>query len=96
VHTTDYLQFALFAAIILATTQPLGRYMQAVFSGEKTLLSLVLRPVERLLYLACGIDEKAEHSWKRYAGNLLLFAFLGTILTYAILRRNANSSRLPA
>ena len=85
-HTTDYLQFALYAAIILATTQPLGRYMQAVFSGERTFLSRILRPVERLIYLACGIDENAEQGWKRYAGNLLLFALLGTVLTYAILR----------
>ena len=48
-HTTDYLQFALFAVIILGTTQPLGRYMAAVFSGEKTFLSRALRPVERLI-----------------------------------------------
>jgi len=100
VHTTDYLQFALYAAIILATTQPLGRYMQAVFSGERTFLSRILRPVERLIYLACGIDEAAEQGWKRYAGNLLLFALLGTILTYAILRLQAllplNPEGLPA
>ena len=99
-HTTDYLQFALYAAIILATTQPLGRYMQAVFSGERTFLSRILRPVERLIYLACGIDEAAEQGWKRYAGNLLLFALLGTILTYAILRLQAllplNPEGLPA
>ncbi len=99
-HTTDYLQFALFAAIILATTQPLGRYMQAVFSGEKTFLSFALRPVERLIYLACGVDETAEQGWKKYAGHLLLFALLGTILTYAILRLQAllplNPQDLPA
>jgi potassium-transporting ATPase potassium-binding subunit len=65
VHTTDYLQFALFAAIILGTTQPLGRYMAAVFSGEKTFLSRALRPVERLIYLACGVQESTEQSWKR-------------------------------
>jgi len=89
VHTTDYLQFALYAAIILATTQPLGRYMAAVFSGEKTILSVALRPVERLVYLICGVDEAAEQGWKKYAGHLLLFSLTGTILTYAILRLQA-------
>jgi K+-transporting ATPase ATPase A chain len=89
VHTTDYLQFALFAAIILGTTQPLGRYMAAVFSGEKTFLSRALRPVERLIYLACGVQETAEQNWKKYTGHLLLFALIGTLLTYAILRLQA-------
>jgi K+-transporting ATPase ATPase A chain len=100
VHTTDYLQFALYAAIILATTQPLGRYIQAVFAGEKTPLSVVLRPVERLIYLACGVDENTEQGWKKYAGHLLLFSLAGTILTYAILRLQAllplNPQGLPA
>jgi K+-transporting ATPase ATPase A chain len=100
VHTTDYLQFALYAAIILATTQPLGRYIQAVFAGEKTPLSVVLRPVERLIYLACGVDENTEQGWKKYAGHLLLFSLASTILTYAILRFQAllplNPQGLPA
>ena len=99
-HTTDYLQFALFAAIILGTTQPLGRYMAAVFSGEKTFLSRALVPVERLIYLACGVQEGTEQSWKKYAGHLLLFSLIGTLLTYAILRLQAflplNPQGLPA
>ena len=99
-HTSDYLQFALYAAIILATTQPLGRYMAAVFSGEKTFLTPVLRPVERLIYLACGVQETVEQSWKKYAGHLLMFALVGTLLTYAILRLQAflplNPQALPA
>jgi K+-transporting ATPase ATPase A chain len=99
-HTTDYLQFALFAAIILGTTQPLGRYMASVFSGEKTFLSPVLRPAERLIYVACGVQENSEQSWKKYAGHLLLFGLIGTLLTYAILRLQAylplNPQGLPA
>jgi K+-transporting ATPase ATPase A chain len=86
VHTTDYLQFAAYAAIIAGTTQPLGRYMAAMFSGQKTVLTPVMRPVERLIYAICGVQETVEHSWKRYAGHLLLFALIGTIATYAMLR----------
>ena len=85
-HTTDYLQFAAFAAVIVGATQPLGRYMAALFSGQKTFLSPLLQPVERLVYLICGIQESVEHSWKRYAGHLLLFALTGTLMSYAILR----------
>jgi K+-transporting ATPase ATPase A chain len=86
VHTTDYLKFAVFAVIILATTQPLGLYMARVFSGERTFLSPLMRPVERLIYLACGVQENVEQGWKKYAGHLLIFALVGTIATYALLR----------
>ncbi len=85
-HTTDYLQFIAYAAIILATTQPLGRYMATVFSGERTFLTPVLGPAERLIYAICGVRPNTEQSWKSYAGHLLLFAVIGTIATYAILR----------
>jgi K+-transporting ATPase ATPase A chain len=86
VHTTDYLKFAVFIAVILGTTQPLGRYMAALFSGHRTILSPVLRPVERLIYAICGVQETVEHSWKRYVGHVLLFALIGTVSTYALLR----------
>ncbi len=85
-HTTDYLKFAVFIAVIIGTTQPLGRYMAALFSGHRTILSPVLRPLERLIYAICGVQENVEHSWKRYVGHVLLFALIGTISTYALLR----------
>ena len=47
----DYLQLALFTAILLLTAKPLGIYMDQVFDGTKTLLSPVLGPVERLIYV---------------------------------------------
>src|SRR5208283_1684023 len=40
----------------------------------------------RLTYWICGVQEDVEQSWKKYAGHLLLFAVIGTLLTYAILR----------
>jgi K+-transporting ATPase ATPase A chain len=86
VHTTDIIQFAVYAAIILATTPILGRFMARVFLGERTFLSPILHPVERTIYAVCGIREDSEQSWKRYAGHILLFAIVGTLSTYAILR----------
>src|SRR5271168_1451305 len=74
--------------------------MAAVFSGEKTFLTPVLRPIERLTYLVCGVQESSEQAWKKYAGHLLLFALIGTLLTYAMLRLQAllplNPQGLPA
>ncbi len=85
-HTTDFVQFAVYAAIILALTPVLGGYMAKVFTGERTFLYPLLRPVERLIYGICGVREDAEQSWKRYAGHLLLFAVVGIVSTYAVLR----------
>jgi len=86
VNTTDLLQFVAFIAIILAVTPVLGAYMARVFSGERTLLSPVLRPVERVIYLICGVREDSEEHWLRYVSHLLLFSLIGTLATYAMLR----------
>jgi potassium-transporting ATPase potassium-binding subunit len=84
--TTDVLQFAVFIGLILLATPILGAYMARVFSGEKTPLSVVLLPVERVIYKICGVREDLEEHWLRYAGHLLLFSVIGTIATYAMLR----------
>ncbi len=84
--STDLLQFAVFIGLILLATPILGAYMARVFSGEKTLLSVALRPVERIIYKICGVREDLDEHWLRYAGHLLLFSAIGTIATYAMLR----------
>jgi K+-transporting ATPase ATPase A chain len=86
VGSTDLLQFAVFIGLILLATPILGAYMARVFSGEKTPLSVVLRPVERIIYKICGVREELEEHWLRYAGHLLLFSAIGTIVTYTMLR----------
>lgn len=80
------LQIAVYFVLLLLLTRPTGAYMARVFTGERTLLSPVIRPVERLLYRLCGVDESEEMSWTRYAGALLLFSVVGLLLSYALLR----------
>jgi K+-transporting ATPase ATPase A chain len=100
VGSTDLLQFAIFIGLILLATPILGAYMARVFSAEKTPLSVVLRPVERIIYKICGVREELEEHWLRYAGHLLLFSAIGTIVTYAMLRLQQylplNPRALPA
>jgi K+-transporting ATPase ATPase A chain len=50
-------QILIFFAIIVAIAVPLGTYMARVFTGERTFLSPVLAPVERVTYSLCGVDE---------------------------------------
>ncbi|MFO1057749.1 MAG: potassium-transporting ATPase subunit KdpA [Dongiaceae bacterium] len=81
-----WLQIAVFAALVLATTKPLGIYMARVFAGERTFLSPVLRPIERGLYALCGIDPERDQHWTTYAFAMLLFNAAGLFILYALER----------
>ena len=81
-----WLQILAFFAVLLAVTKPLGVHMARVFAGEKTFLDPVLRPIERLLYRATGVDEKREMDWKEYTIAMLLFSAVSMLVLYLIER----------
>ncbi|HUO91299.1 MAG TPA: potassium-transporting ATPase subunit KdpA, partial [Rhizomicrobium sp.] len=81
-----WLQIAIYAAIIIAITAPLGGYMMRVFNGERTFLSPILRPIERLVYRLCLVDENEDQHWTVYAVGMLLFSFAGFVILYAVQR----------
>ena len=81
-----WIQIALFCAVILALTKPLGGYMTRVFNGERTLLSPVLRPVEAGIYRLSGVDAKREQHWLTYTVGMLLLQLVGLVFLYALLR----------
>jgi len=84
--TNGWMQIAVFLAVILAITKPLGVYMARVFSRERTFLDPVARPVERLLYRVTGVDEKHEMRWTEYAVTMLLFSGASMLLLYLLER----------
>jgi K+-transporting ATPase ATPase A chain len=79
-------QIILFCVIIIALAKPLGAYMTRAFQGERTLLSPVLAPVERVFYALAGIDPKSDQRWTSYAASMLAFNFAGFLLLYLTLR----------
>jgi K+-transporting ATPase ATPase A chain len=83
---SGWLQIALFGAIVILITRPLGGYMTRVFAGERTFLSPVLRPVEHAVYWCCGVDEKEEQHWLTYAVAVLFFSVVGFLSLYALQR----------
>ena len=84
--SNGWLQIALFSAIVILITRPLGWYMTRVFAGEWTPLRPLLRPVERFIYRCCGIDETEEQSWRTYAVAMLFFSVAGFVTLYALQR----------
>jgi len=81
-----WLQIAIFFLLILVCTKPLGAFIATVIEGRRNFLSPVLSPVERLIYRLCGVDEKEEQHWTRYAGALLAFSLFSALLLYAMQR----------
>jgi len=83
----DWIQLALFVAVLLAITKPLGLYLVQVFDPRgKTWLDPFIRPIERWTYRRCGIEPDKEQGWLRYATSLLSFSLIGLVFTYLILR----------
>lgn len=79
-----FLQLAIFLLAVLAVTKPPGLYMAKVFSSEKTFLERVLRPVERLIYRLCRIDDRREQHWTEYTSAMLVFSLVSFLLLYLL------------
>src|ERR1051326_2048304 len=84
-----WLQIALYCVVVILITKPFGGFMTRVFTGERTVLSPVLGPVERGVYRICGVDEKAEQHWMTYGVAMLLFSLAGFVFLYALQRLQA-------
>ena len=88
----------LVAAILLA--RPLGGYIARVMEGERTILSPVVRPVERGIYRVMRIDETAEQRWTAYAVSVIVFSFVCIVALYLQQRLQSvlplNQGGLPA
>jgi K+-transporting ATPase ATPase A chain len=84
-----WLQIALFCAVIILLVKPFGGYMTRVFTGERTFLSPVLGPLERLFYRLSGVDERSDQNWLTYAVSMLLFSLVGFASLYALMRFQA-------
>jgi K+-transporting ATPase ATPase A chain len=82
-------QILLFCAIIVATTPLFGGYMTRVFSGERTFLSPLLRPVEIAIYKIAGVNERSEQHAVTYTIGMLLFHLGGLLILYVLMRAQA-------
>jgi potassium-transporting ATPase potassium-binding subunit len=81
-----WIQILLFFAIVVGITPVLGAYMTRVFSGERTFLSPVLRPVESAIYRVAGVDERHEQHAVSYTVAMMLFHVGGFLILYVLMR----------
>ncbi|MCW8157796.1 potassium-transporting ATPase subunit KdpA [Stutzerimonas stutzeri] len=81
-HANDYWLIAAFFILVLAPAPWLGRYLYRAMEGERTWLTPVFQPVERLCYRIAGIDQEREQNWMSYCLALLgltAFSLLGLL-----------------
>ncbi|TAJ70195.1 MAG: potassium-transporting ATPase subunit KdpA [Phenylobacterium sp.] len=79
-------EIALTIALTVALGWPLGIYLGRVWAGEKTWLDPMLKPVERLVYAACGVKPEKGQTWVQYALSMLAFSAASFVVLYLILR----------
>jgi potassium-transporting ATPase potassium-binding subunit len=89
---TDILYILVFLLVLIVLAVPFSIYMAKVFTGKRTFLTPVIRPIEVGLYRLCRIDESEEMSWKKYAVMFLLFNGVGLIVLFLL---QLSQGRLP-
>jgi len=89
---TEILGVVAMFVITLLLAIPFGKYISKVFTGEKTFLDPVFKPVERFFYKISGIDSDHEMNWKQHLTALLTINFLWFFMSMLILM---NMSWLP-
>jgi K+-transporting ATPase ATPase A chain len=94
-NASGWIQLALYVAVLVAITKPLGLFLLQVLDPDRagndrgsggTFLGAVLGPVERLIYKVLRVDPKREQTWKGYAVGVLLFSVVTLLVTYGMLR----------
>lgn len=82
--TSDFLQIALYLALLIGLAPVLGSYMYKVFTGQKHLMLPVFGKLEKLIYKLSGIHSEEEANWKTYTIGLLLFNVVGLLFLFVL------------
>jgi len=83
---SGWLTIFIFVGVLTALAIPMGSYLAAVYSGERTFLDPIMRVPERFAYRIMRVDPTREQNWKQYAKSLIIFSLVGWLLIYFILR----------
>lgn len=95
-----WIQILAYCVVVVLLVKPLGGYMYRVFNGDRTFLSPILGPVERVLYRIAGTSEREEQHWTVYAAGIMLFSLASFLVLYVLQRLQGvlpyNPAGMPA
>jgi potassium-transporting ATPase potassium-binding subunit len=81
-----WLQLIFFIVVLVLLAKPLGLFMAKVYQGERTFVTPIFAPFERLTYRLAGIHPEEEMDWKIYTLAVLLFSLVGFVFLYLLQR----------
>jgi potassium-transporting ATPase potassium-binding subunit len=82
--TGDLIFLLIFLLITVLLAVPIGKYMSQIFSGQRTFMTPMMRPIERFIYRIVGVDENEEMNWKRYAYALIIFNIIAILFVFTL------------
>lgn len=82
--TASVIQYVLYPVILVVLAVPLGAYIKKVLAGEKTFLSKVLTPCEKLIYKLMRVREDEDMTWKKYLFSVLIFSGIGFVFLFLL------------
>jgi K+-transporting ATPase ATPase A chain len=80
------LQILVYIVVLILLTKPMGLYLMRVYSGERTVLDPIVKPIERLLYAIGRVDPAAEMNWKQYGIAMLFFSLVSSLALFSVQR----------
>lgn len=82
------MEFIVLTVCILMTILlaiPLGKYINAVMSGQNVFMTKILSPLEKGTYMCLGIDTEKQMKWKEYLISILALSGTGLLTLFLLL-----------
>ncbi|KIQ06501.1 MULTISPECIES: potassium-transporting ATPase subunit KdpA [Pseudomonas] len=81
----DFLLLLAFFALVLLPAPLLGKFIYRAMEGQRTWLRPLFEPVEKCIYRCAGIRPEQGHSWKQYAGAVVIFSAVSLLVLFLLL-----------
>lgn len=76
------LQCVLYLVILVVLAIPLGVYIGKVMYGEKTFLSKLCMPCEKMVYKLMRVRSDEQMTWEKYTVSILLFSVISIVVLF--------------
>lgn len=81
---TQLISYLGYLVVLIVLAVPLGAYINRAMTGEKTILTKVLSPLERGFYRLIGVKKEDEMNRKQYTVSVLLFSAAGLVFLFLL------------